>query len=125
MISILLYPAALPDAKDWAIAIISSFVVGLKKMDSGKDPDRKSLCVDGRGRKNFCCKCKLAAISVRLEWYRESTVLNDGGTILTSVNSKILRFILQLILQRKLSVYTWIHRLSFAYHNSTMVTNRR
>jgi len=41
MISILLYPAALPDAIDWAIAIISSFVVGLKKIDSGKDPDQE------------------------------------------------------------------------------------
>ena len=43
-IGILSKPVALPEAKDRAIVIISSFVVGLKKIDSGKDPDKKSLC---------------------------------------------------------------------------------
>ena len=48
-IGILSYPAAFPEAKDWAMVIISSSVVGLKKIDSRNDPDRKSLCEQGGG----------------------------------------------------------------------------
>jgi len=48
-IRILSYPAAFPEAKDGAMLIISSSVVGVKKIDSRKDPDRKSLCEDGGG----------------------------------------------------------------------------
>ena len=49
VIEILLYLAAFPEAKDSAMVIISSSVVGLKKIDSRNDPDRKSLCEEGGG----------------------------------------------------------------------------
>ena len=48
-IEILLYLAAFPEAKDWAMIIISSSVVGLKKIDSRNDPERKYLCEEGEG----------------------------------------------------------------------------
>ena len=48
-IEILLYLAAFPEAKDSAMVIISSSVVGLKKIDSRNDPHRKSLCEEGGG----------------------------------------------------------------------------
>ena len=41
--------SAFPEAKDWVMVIISSSVVGLKKIDSQNDPDRKSLCEEGGG----------------------------------------------------------------------------
>ena len=48
-IGILSHPAAFPEAKDWAVVIILFSVVGLKKIDSRNDPDRKSLLEEGGG----------------------------------------------------------------------------
>ena len=44
LIRILSKPVAMLETKKWVMMVISPFVVGLKKIDSWKDSDKKSLC---------------------------------------------------------------------------------